>query len=77
MGGDMIQTQIKFEGQVAPCAGCSRQPRAYNVRGKNLFFLECAGCGVRTAKHPAMQLALDDWEAGERVNFSVPVQRRA
>ena len=61
----MIQTQIKIEGQLAQCPGCGKQPRAYHVLGKNLYLLECYPCGLRTAKQPTMQQAVEQWEAQE------------
>jgi hypothetical protein len=71
----MIQEQIRFDGEVAPCSGCGKQPFGYFVRGKNTFFVECARCGVRTAAYCAMQLALQNWEAGETLAFLSSLRR--
>ena len=61
----MIQQQIQIEGQLAACPGCGRQPKAYYVRGKGLHILECAPCGLHTAKMPTMQESVALWEAME------------
>lgn len=63
----MIQKQMKIEGQLAPCQGCKGQPKVYHVHGKGRWLLECAPCGVRTAKHGTLQEAVEAWEVGERV----------
>lgn len=71
-----MQKQVKIEGTVAACRGCGRQPKVYNCLGPGTYFLECSVCGVRTAKHPALQLALEDWETGERVQLLVAAGAR-
>jgi len=65
----MMQKQKKI-GPVAPCKGCGKQPRYY-MAGSRLHFLECSSCGVRTSKHDTLQVALEQWEANERVNLTV------
>lgn len=62
----MIQRQQAI-GIVAPCPHCAKQPRYYRV-GFHLHMLECAPCGVHTAKHDSAQQAFDQWEALERAN---------
>lgn len=67
----MVQYSVKIEGQLAGCPGCSRQPRAYHVRGKDLYLLECSPCGLRTAKMPTLQEAVAQWEANETTRMAV------
>lgn len=59
---DMIQTARKLEGELSPCPDCMRQPFHIHVRGRNLHFLECPPCELRTTKHPTLQQAVDAWE---------------
>lgn len=59
----MIQRQMKIEGELAGCPGCGRQPKHYHVLGKNMHFLECAPCGLRTARMSSLQEAIALWEA--------------
>lgn len=72
----MIQDQVHLEGRLAECSGCGRQPRAYFVRGKGLHLLECAACGMRTAKLPTMQEAVAQWEAQETQETQTVALRR-
>ena len=69
----MIQYEIKIDGKLANCPSCGRQPRVYGVRGKEQRLLECAPCGIRTAKLPTMQEAVAMWERQE----TQPVRARA
>jgi hypothetical protein len=58
----MIQVAVPLVEALSPCS-CGRQPRHYNVRGKDLHFLECSPCGTRTAKHATYQEAMGSWES--------------
>lgn len=66
-----MQKQFTMTGELAPCPGCGKQPKGYNVLGGDTYFLECAPCQTRTARAPTMQQAIEHWEAGERVGFSL------
>lgn len=63
----MVQQQMKLEGQLAGCPSCQRQPKHYYVYGKGLHLLECAPCGLRTAKMPTLQQAVEAWEGNQHV----------
>jgi hypothetical protein len=67
----MVQYMIKIEGELAKCPGCGRQPRAYHTRGRDQYHLECAPCGLRTAKMGTMQEAVAQWEASETTRMAV------
>lgn len=58
----MIQVQRKIEGQLAPCVVCGKQPHHYEIRGKQMHFIECSPCRMRTAAFPSFQEAVEAWE---------------
>ena len=67
----MIQKQVIIEGTLATCPGCGRQPRHYHVLGVDTHFLECSPCGLRTAKMPTLQQAIELWEAQDTTRLAV------
>jgi hypothetical protein len=67
----MIQRQIKIEGTLAGCPGCGKQPKHYHVLGRDQHLLECYPCGLRTAKMPTLQQAIELWEAQDTARFAV------
>ena len=67
------QHQIRIEGELAACR-CSKQPKHYHEPGRDLHFLECSPCGVRTGKFATFQEAVAQWEA-QQIE-AVPIPRR-
>jgi len=67
----MWQQQHPINGSLAGCPSCDRQPKLYHVAGKDLYFLECAPCGLRTAKMPTRQQAVEMWESQDMTRFAV------
>jgi hypothetical protein len=59
----MIQTARPCRS-VARCAGCRRSPSLVTTHGSQQQHLECARCGVTTARYTSFRHAAVDWDAG-------------
>lgn len=67
----MIQKQILIEGTLAACPACGCQPKHYHTLGADKHHLECPPCGLRTAKMPTFQQAVELWEASDTTRMAV------
>ena len=59
----MIQTARPCRS-VTRCAGCRRAPSVVTTHGTQQLHIECARCGITTAKHHSLWAAAADWDAG-------------
>jgi len=65
-----MQREERMTGSLAACR-CGKQPKHYVTLGKDLHHLECPPCGLRTAKLPTLQEAVECWEAQGTEQFDV------